>query len=210
MDSCSPLPPTRKTGLRSVLRLFLPDAPIAFAARLAVIAHAGVASSAAAFAQAAPMDPSYFADLKWRSIGPPRSGYVSAPAGIPGDPTTYYAGMPEGGVWKTTNAGNTWKPVFDDVHVASVGAVAVAPSEPNVVYVGTGDRSGWSFTPGKGVYKSTDGGKTWTNVGLRASQYIGSLIVAPRDPNVVLVAAQGRGGRGGGGGAPTNQAGDER
>ena len=157
------------------------------------------------------VDASYFTDLHWRSIGPPRSGYVSAPAGIPGDPTTYYAGMPEGGVWKTTNGGNTWKPVFDDVHVASVGAVAVAPSEPNTVYVGTGDRSGWSFTPGKGVYKSTDGGNTWMNVGLQGAPYIGGVIVAPHDPNTVLVAAQGRGGRGGFGG-PANRVGgpDER
>src|SRR5690242_11618278 len=95
---------------------------------------------------------SYFADLRWRSIGPPRSGYVSAPAGVPGDPTTYYVGLPEGGVWKTTNGGITWKPIFDDVHIASIGAVAVAPSDPDVVYVGTGNQSGWSFTIGKGVY----------------------------------------------------------
>ena len=117
--------------------------------------------------QLAHADSAYFAELRWRSIGPPRSGYVSAPAGVPGDPTTYYAGMPEGGIWKTTNAGNTWKPVFDDVRVASVGAVAVAASAPNTVYAGTGDRSGWSFTPGKGVYKSTDSGKTWNSAGLR-------------------------------------------
>src|SRR6478735_5155528 len=171
------------------------------------LAFATVALCALATPQAQQINPSYFAELRWRSIGPPRSGYVSAPAGVPGDPTTYYAGMPEGGVWKTTNAGNTWKPVFDDVHVASVGAVAVAPSEPATVYVGTGDRSGWSFTPGKGVFKSTDAGKTWTNVGLRTSPYIGAVIVAPRNPNVVLVAAQGRGGRGA---APPGQAPDER
>src|SRR5881394_2016477 len=115
------------------------------------------------------VNPSYFGGLKWRSIGPPRSGYISAPAGVPGDPTTYYAGMPEGGVWKTTNGGTTWRPIFDDVHVASIGAVAVAPSNPNVVYVGTGNQSGWSFTTGKGIYKSTDAGKTWTSAGLASS-----------------------------------------
>jgi hypothetical protein len=99
--------------------------------------------------------------------------------------------MPEGGVWKTTNAGTTWKPIFDDVRVASVGAVAVAPSDPNVVYVGTGNQSGWAFTIGKGVYKSTDAGKTWANVGLSSSQYIGAIVVDPRNANSVLVAALG-------------------
>src|SRR5262249_19587115 len=115
---------------------------------------------------AQPMKTGSFPDLRWRSIGPPRSGYVSAPAGVPGDPTTYYVGLPEGGVWKTTNGGTTWKPIFDEMHVASVGAVAVAASDPKILYVGTGDQSGWSFTTGKGVYKSTDAGRTWTSSGL--------------------------------------------
>src|SRR5436309_8104737 len=97
------------------------------------------------------VNPSIFAELRWRSIGPPRSGYISAPAGVPGDPTTYYAGTPAGGLWKTTNAGTTWKPIFDDTHVQSIGAVAVAPSQPSVVYAGTGNASGWSFTSGKGM-----------------------------------------------------------
>src|SRR5689334_19845585 len=138
-----------------------------------------------------PIDLGYFAGLHWRSIGPPRSGYISAPAGVPGDATTYYAGMPEGGVWKTTNAGTTWTPIFDDVHVASVGAVAVAPSNPNIVYVGTGNQTGWSFTIGNGIYKSTDAGKTWTNIGLPTSQYIGGIVVDPHNPDLVLVAAMG-------------------
>ena len=155
-----------------------------------------------AVGRAQQVSPSYFAELRWRSIGPPRSGYVSAPAGIPGDPTTYYAGMPEGGVWKTTNGGITWKPVFDAVHVASIGAVAVAPSDPRVVYVGTGNQSGWSFTVGKGVYRSTDAGQTWTNVGLRASQYIGGIVVDPRNAETVLLAALGPRAAGRGAGAP--------
>jgi photosystem II stability/assembly factor-like uncharacterized protein len=154
------------------------------------------------------LNPSLFDGLHWRSIGPPRSGYVAAPAGVPGDLTTYYVGLPEGGVWKSTNAGNTWQPVFDDVHVASVGAVAVAPSNPSVLYVGTGNQSGWSFTPGKGVYKSTDAGRTWTNVGLQQSQYIGGIIVDPANPDIVLVAAIGP--RTEGRGAQPERAGGER
>jgi photosystem II stability/assembly factor-like uncharacterized protein len=153
------------------------------------------ATTVVAFAAAAPraqqIDPLFFSELRWRSIGPPRSGYVSAPAGLPADPTTYYVGLPEGGVWKTTNAGVTWKPIFDDVHVASVGAVGVAPSDSNVVYVGTGNQSGWSFTTGNGVYKSTNGGRTWTNVGLTKSQYIGGLVIDPANADRVIVAVIG-------------------
>src|SRR5262245_5259024 len=154
------------------------------------VTFAALLLCALAIPHAQQVDQAYFADLKWRSIGPPRSGYVSAPAGIPGDPTTYYAGMPEGGVWKTTNGGTTWKPIFDDVHVASVGAVAVAPSSPNVIYVGTGSQTGWSFN-GNGIYKSSDAGTTWTHIGLPASQYIGGIVVDPHNADIVLVAAMG-------------------
>src|SRR5215471_6146037 len=141
--------------------------------RVLIVLACGVATLPWGTVRAQQVNASYFAELRWRSIGPPRSGYVSAPAGVPGDPTTYYLGLPEGGVWKSTNAGTTWKPIFDAEHVASVGAVAVAPSDHNVVYVGTGNQSGWSFTTGKGVYKSIDAGRTWANVGLPRSQYIG-------------------------------------
>lgn len=152
-----------------------------------ILVGAGTAREAAAQAP----DASFVSALRWRSIGPYRSGNVSAVAGIPGDPTTYYAGMPEGGVWKTTDAGVVWTPIFDETGVPSVGAIAVSPSNPNVIYVGTGDPSGWSFTPGKGVYKSTDAGRTWRNVGLEGTQYINAVIVDPRDPNIVLVGAIG-------------------
>src|SRR6516162_9146263 len=99
-----------------------------------VLTAAIFCGSAVVYAQQ--VNPAYFAEMRWRSIGPARSGYISAPAGVPGDSTTYYVGLPEGGVWKTTNGGTTWKPIFDDVRVASVGAVSVAPSDPKVVYVG--------------------------------------------------------------------------
>ncbi len=135
--------------------------------------------------------PGYLTGLRWRSIGPYRSGYISAVAGIPGDPTTYYAATPEAGVWKTSSAGTVWEPVFDATQVASVGAIVVAPSNPSVVYAGTGDASGWSFTPGKGVYKSTDAGKSWTNVGLEDTRYIDAMIVDPRNADVVLVGSFG-------------------
>src|SRR5262249_47196854 len=171
--------------------------------RRALIALAGIAAALPwGTVRAQQVSASYFAELRWRSIGPPRSGYVSAPAGVPGDPTTYYVGLPEGGVWKTTNAGVTWKPIFDEVHVASVGAVAVAPSDPKTIYVGTGNQSGWSFTVGKGVYKSTDAGRTWTNVGLSRSQYIGGLVVDPKNADHVVVAAIGPRTAGAGRGAP--------
>ncbi len=100
-----------------------------------------------------PVDPSLYAAMRWRLIGPYRAGRVSAVAGIPGDPAVYYMGTPGGGVWKTFDAGRVWKPIFDDQHVASIGAVAIAPSDPNVVYVGTGEQ-----TDGNGMYKSTDAG----------------------------------------------------
>src|SRR2546430_11759263 len=140
-------------------------------------------TATAAFAQ---YNPESYSALKWRLIGPHRAGRVTCVAGIPGKPAIYYFGTPGGGVWKTTNSGRVWKPIFDDVHVASIGALALAPSNPEIVYVGTGEQ-----TQGNGVYKSTDGGKTWTNVGLRETHYITSIIVDPRDPNIILVGAFG-------------------
>jgi hypothetical protein len=130
--------------------------------------------------------------LKWRSIGPYRGGRVLAVTGVPGDPNTFYFGGVAGGVWRTTNAGLSWTPLFDKQSIASIGAIAVADSNPNVIYVGTGEaciRGNISY--GNGVYKSTDGGKTWSNIGLSDTQHIASVIVHPRNPEIAFVAALG-------------------
>ncbi|HLV79899.1 MAG TPA: hypothetical protein VKT32_06430, partial [Chthonomonadaceae bacterium] len=146
---------------------------------------------AAAAAQTAPSD--LFAGLVWRNIGPFRGGRVSAVSGVIGQPGVFYMGLPMGGVWKSTSAGTTWFPIFDGIKDASsVGAIAVAPSDPNVVYVGMGDMiSGGGISRGNGLYKSTDAGKTWQHLGLEKTEHIPSILVDPHDPNLVLVAAQG-------------------
>jgi photosystem II stability/assembly factor-like uncharacterized protein len=133
--------------------------------------------------QAGPtIDPSQYSAMRWRLIGPYRAGRVSAVAGVPGDPATYYMGLPGGGIWKTMNAGVTWKPIFDDARVASVGDIAVAPSNPNIIIAGTGEQ-----TDGHGVYRSMDGGATWTNIGLEDTKYISTVIIDPKNPDVILV-----------------------
>src|SRR5436190_9184128 len=142
--------------------------------------------------QSTRVDSSLYSGLRWRSIGPFRGGRVNGVTGVPGQPNVFYMGSVGGGVWKTTNAGRTWLPIFDSQPIASIGAVAVAPSRPDVVYVGTGEadmRSQISY--GNGMYKSTDAGKTWTHIGLEPTRQIGKVIVDPRDPNVVFVAALG-------------------
>ena len=152
-----------------------------------------VALSVKLGAQTAAVDPQLYSALTWRNVGPFRGGRVAAVTGVIGQAGTFYAGFPGGGVWKTTSAGTTWFPVFDDVKsVSSVGAVEVAPSDPNVVYVGTGDMiSGGTLDQGNGVYKSLDGGKTWQHIGLDGSRHIQSIVVDPRNPDIVLVGAIG-------------------
>ena len=124
--------------------------------------------------------------MKWRLIGPFRGGRVTSVCGIPSQPDTYYMGTPGGGVWKTDDGGTAWKSIFDQAGVASIGAVAVSPSNPNIIYVGTGEQ-----TPGNGVYKSTDAGATWANVGLGSTHNITALLVDPKNPAMVLVGAAG-------------------
>jgi photosystem II stability/assembly factor-like uncharacterized protein len=132
--------------------------------------------------------------MQWRNIGPFRGGRANAVAGVTGQPRVYYAGYTGGGVWKTEDAGNSWRNVSDGFfRSASIGAIGVAESDPNVVYVGTGEHAvrGQSSSYGDGVYKSTDAGKTWTRLGLEATKQISRVHVHPSDPDVVYVAAQG-------------------
>jgi photosystem II stability/assembly factor-like uncharacterized protein len=143
--------------------------------------------------QSAAVNPNLFGELRWRPIGPLRAGRTKAVAGVPGEPFTFYIGMVNGGVWKTTNAGRTWTPVFDEEPTGSIGAIAVALSDPNVVYVGSGEAlpTRPDLAIGDGMYKSTDAGKTWTHLGLRDSQQIGNVAVDPKNPNRLFVAVLG-------------------
>jgi len=125
-------------------------------------------------------------------IGPFRGGRTVAVSGVEGDPNTYYFGGVGGGVWKTTNGGITWKPIFDSQPIASIGAIAVAQSDPSIIYVGSGEADFRSnLTYGNGVYKSTDAGNTWRHIGLEDTRHISRIIIDPHDPNIVLVAALG-------------------
>jgi len=143
-------------------------------------------------AAAQQIDRKTLAGLKWRLIGPFRGGRVEAVTGVVGQPGVFYFGAVAGGVWKTIDGGQNWEPLFDDQPTQAIGAIAVAPSDPNVIYVGTGEpclRS--DITYGNGVYKSVDGGKTWMHIGLEDTRHIAKIVVDPHDPNVVLVAAVG-------------------
>jgi photosystem II stability/assembly factor-like uncharacterized protein len=145
----------------------------------------------ATFAQ--PFNPSLYQNIKWRNIGPFRAGRTVGAVGIPKQPNVFFIGVNNGGVWKTTDAGRTWQPIFDEQPTGSIGDVALCESQPNVIYVGSGE--GLPLRPdlsvGDGVYKSTDGGKTWKNMGLKDGQQIGSVIVDPKNPNRVFVAVCG-------------------
>ena len=138
-------------------------------------------------------DPAIFSSLTWRSIGPPRGGRSIASAGSSSRPLEYYFGADGGGLWKTTDGGLTWQPVTDgQIQSSSVGAVAVAESNPDVVYIGMGETElRGNIMQGDGVYKSTDAGKTWKHIGLADTQAISRIRVHPANPDLVYVAAFG-------------------
>jgi photosystem II stability/assembly factor-like uncharacterized protein len=141
---------------------------------------------------ASPIDSKSYAGMKWRLIGPFRGGRALTVTGVPSQPNTYYFGAVAGGVWKTTDGGVSWDPLFEKQTTSSIGSIAVADSDPNVIYAGTGEaciRGNISF--GDGVYRSNDAGKTWANIGLKDTRHIGKLIIHPTNPDVVFVAALG-------------------
>jgi photosystem II stability/assembly factor-like uncharacterized protein len=147
---------------------------------------------AAAPAASGMVDDTLFNGLHWRSIGPYRGGRTLSVAGIAGNGTTFYTGAVGGGVWKTENAGRTWRPVMDSQPVSSIGAIAVAPSDPNVVYVGSGEADMRSdIIGGNGMYRSLDAGATWEHVGLTDSRAIGRILIDPKDARTLLVAVLG-------------------
>ncbi len=150
------------------------------------------------FSTAAQVDPSLYAGLRWRNVGPFHGGRISSVTGVIGQSGTFYVGTPLGGIWKTTSGGVTWFPVSDQqTSFDSVGAIEVAPSNADIIYAGTGDPISGSL--GNGMWKSTDAGVTWKHIGLEDTVKIGSIVVDPTDPNVVLVSTLGDSTHSGGG-----------
>src|SRR3954470_1736395 len=168
----SPLCPPKRISMRALL-------------------SACLVSLATAVSAQSPIEPSAYSRLQWRYVGPV-GNRVASVAGVVGDPNVYYAGAASGGIWKTTDAGVHWDPIFDEQEVSSVGSLAVSRSNSNIVWAGTGEpwiRS--HISVGNGVYKSTDAGRTWTKVGLDSSGRIGRIVIDPKNPDIVFVAAQG-------------------
>ncbi|HTE87679.1 MAG TPA: hypothetical protein VK639_01885, partial [Terriglobales bacterium] len=160
--------------------------------RRIVLCHLLFALSFVACGFCQQFDAKLFQELHWRLIGPFRGGRGVAISGVPGQPNVFYMAPNNGGVWKTTDYGRTWNPIFDDQPTGSVGALAIAPSNPEIIYVGSGEGLRRpDLSTGDGIYKSTDGGRTWQHLGLRDGQQIAAILVDPHDPNRVLVAVLG-------------------
>ena len=143
-------------------------------------------------AVAAPVDPSLYAPLHWRLLGPFRAGWAEMVVGVPGAPDSFYSAASGGGVWKSDDAGRTWTSLFDHGSSSAIGAIAISQSNPKIIYIGGGQpEPRYDVEAGRGVYKSTDGGKTWSDLGLHDTRYIGRIWVSPTDPNIVIVGAVG-------------------
>ncbi|HEV3139675.1 MAG TPA: hypothetical protein VGY57_04120, partial [Vicinamibacterales bacterium] len=158
---------------------------------VAVVVVSGLSRTLQAQTQGSRPAPDVYSQLRWRYIGP-EGNRTDAVAGVPGDPLVYYVGAASGGIWKTVDGGIHWDPMFDDHVVSSIGSLAVAPSDPNIVWAGTGEpfiRS--HISVGEGIFRSTDAGKTWTRMGLEKTGRIARVIVHPSDPNVILACALG-------------------
>jgi photosystem II stability/assembly factor-like uncharacterized protein len=164
----------------------MPNATLRFVvAALLTVAPGTLASAATADTKPVP-------DASWRLVGPFRAGWATAVSGIDGDPTTFYFGGAGGGVWKSADAGRTWRGLMQNERASAIGALAVAPSDPRVLYAGTGQPDArYDIMAGEGVYRSADGGESWTRVGLETSRHIGAILVHPKDANRVLVASLG-------------------
>lgn len=137
-------------------------------------------------------DQKLFSEMRWRCIGPFRGGRTVAITGVPHEPNVFYMAPVNGGVWKTDDFGNTWEPIFDEQPTGSVGAIAVAPSNPNIVYAGSGEGlQRPDLSVGDGIYKSANAGKTWTRLDLSDAQQITAIVVDPKDPDRVFVSSEG-------------------
>ncbi|MFN7457097.1 MAG: WD40/YVTN/BNR-like repeat-containing protein, partial [Gemmatimonas sp.] len=186
-------PLARRPGVATLVLTF----PLALSLALPVtLAAQSRAARPVASVRSGPsaFDSATFAALPWRNVGPWRGGRSVAVAGLPSNPMTYFAGYTGGGLWRTDDAGTNWRNISDGFFTSSsIGAIAVAPSDENVIYVGTGEHAirGQSSTYGDGMYRSTDQGRTWSRIGLAASRQISAVRVHPGNPDVVYVAAQG-------------------
>src|SRR6266581_4460131 len=169
-----------------------PIVPFIFVKRVRLLLAVWLFAAMVLAAVAQEINPSLFSEMRWRLVGPFRGGRSLTAVGVRGNPNLFYFGAVGGGVWKSDDAGTTWTPIFDSQPIASVGAIEVAASDPNIIYVGSGEADMRSdITYGNGVYKSSDGGRTWRHIGLEDSQQIGRILIDPANPDIVFVAALG-------------------
>ncbi len=182
--------------MKTIQRTAVANTVLCFLSLLLLSLLVLVCSSPAAFAQDKSenkLDETFLKNLQFRSIGPAiMGGRIDDFAVVENNPSTFYVGAATGGVWKTTNNGTTFEPIFDSQGSTSIGDIAIAPSDPSIVWVGSGEANNrQSSSWGDGVYRSLDAGKSWQNMGLHDTKHIGRVVIDPRDPNIVYVAALG-------------------